>query len=116
MVTKAGTLFLCVLITAAFTTNRSVSASGESDHEKWVASALREMQSVKVGMKRSDLKKVFATEGGLAQTTHRTYVYKGCAYFKADVEFSHDSSSGTGEENDRITSISTPYLAWPIQD
>jgi hypothetical protein len=74
------------------------------------------MQSVKIGMKRSDLEKVFETEGGLSQARHRTYAYIHCQYFKIDVDFSPDNSSGLESQNDRITNISRAYLAWPKQD
>jgi hypothetical protein len=116
MTPRTAALFLYLLIVFVPATNGSVPPFGESDHEKWVASSLKEMQSIKVGMKRSDLESVFETEGGLAQATHRTYVYKRCPYFKVDVDFSHNDSLGAGSENDRISSISTPYLAWPRGD
>jgi hypothetical protein len=38
-------------------------------------------------MTRSDLLKVFATEGGLSWSTQRTYVYRQCPYIKVDVKF-----------------------------
>jgi len=33
---------------------------------EWVANSLREMETIKVGMTRADLLKVFTTEGGLS--------------------------------------------------
>jgi hypothetical protein len=118
MILRARILLLCifcVLITVASLASRRA----ERTHEQWVAESLREMQSVKVGMTRSDLEKIFEREGGLAETLHRTYVYKRCQYFKVDVDFSPANAavpSANESENDRITSISTPYVAWPRGD
>ena len=109
------TLLSCLLSAIVVVGASRVSAAGEDEHEKWVATSLHEMQTVKVGMKRSDLERVFETEGGLATPLHTRYVFKRCQYFKVDVEFSH-SAEGGGSENDRIEKISAPYLAWPVQD
>jgi hypothetical protein len=51
---------------------------------------LKSIQTVKVGMTRSDLMKVSTTEGGLEfkseTTAQRTYIYRGCPYIKVDVK------------------------------
>jgi hypothetical protein len=83
-------------------------------HTTWVEEALRSAESVKVGMTRADVLRVFTTEGGLSSPAWRTYVYRKCRYIKVDVKF---STSGHEEhENDRIISISQPYLAWSVAD
>src|SRR5882672_6754324 len=56
-------------------------------HAEWIASSLKEIQKIKVGMTRGELLKVFTTEGGLSTRTSRTYVYQPCSYIKVDVEF-----------------------------
>jgi hypothetical protein len=61
-------------------------AASQRDHVAWVAEALRRMQTVKPGMTRTDLLKVFTTEGGLSSPLHRTFVSRDCPYFKVDVE------------------------------
>jgi hypothetical protein len=72
--------------------------------------------TIKPGMTRSDLLRVFATEGGLAARTHRTYVLKQCPILRVDVEF----SIAGNEANDKITesrsftltpSMSTKFLS-----
>src|SRR5262245_58530371 len=55
-------------------------------HIAWVSEALR-MQTIKLGMTRTDLLNVFTTEGGLSNGLHRTFVSRDCPYFKVDVEF-----------------------------
>jgi hypothetical protein len=85
------------------------------EHTAWVAEALRASQTLKVGMTRSDLMKVFTTEGGLSTTSQRTYVYRQCPFIKIDLKFtvsSHDEELPT----DKIAEVSRPYLAWSVMD
>jgi hypothetical protein len=87
----------------------------DGDHTEWIAGVLKATQSIKVGMTRSDLLKVFTTEGGLSWSTQRTYVYRQCPYIKVDVKFA--ASSNTEElPKDKIVEISRPYLAWSSMD
>jgi hypothetical protein len=87
----------------------------DADHTEWIAGVLKATQSIKVGMTRSDLFKVFTTEGGLSWSTQRTYVYRQCPYIKVDVKF---AASSNAEElpKDKIVEISRPYLAWSVMD
>ena len=81
----------------------------------WVASVLRAAQTIKVGMTRSDLMKIFTTEGGLSTASQRTYVYRECPFIKVDVKFtvsSHDQELPT----DKVAEVSRPYLAWSVMD
>jgi hypothetical protein len=91
----------------------------------WVGRSLKQMQSVKVGMTRADLLKVFTTEGGLSTGLRRTYVYRECPYFKVDVEckpVDRPARDAAGRVtlvesgDDLIKSISKPYLGWSISD
>ena len=109
----------------------SISAPSVRSHQRaqpqteWVAHSLREMQTVKVGMTRADLLKVFTAEGGLSTGLGRTYAYRDCPYIKVDVEFEpagrperdRDGRVTLREANeDVIKKISKPYLDWPILD
>jgi hypothetical protein len=82
------------------------------EHSQWVSSVLAWIATIKPGMTRSDLLRVFTTEGGLSTRTHRTYVLKQCRTVKVDVEF---SISGN-EAEDKITQISKPYLDYGVYD
>ncbi len=99
--------------------------SSRQDHVAWVADALKRMQTIKVGMTRADLIKVFGTEGGLSTGLQRTYVSRDCPYFKIDVEFravgrpSRDSDGRVTlvEGNqDVIVKISRPYLQFTVMN
>jgi len=81
-------------------------------HAQWVGNVLAWIETIKPGMTRSDLLRVFTTEGGLSSRTHRTFVLKECRTIKVDVEF-----SGSGDEaEDKITQISRPYLGYGVYD
>jgi hypothetical protein len=82
------------------------------EHTQWVSSVLAWIATIKPGMTRIELLRVFTTEGGLSTRTHRTYVLKQCRTIKIDVEF---SISGN-EAEDTITQISKPYLDYGIYD
>jgi hypothetical protein len=43
----------------------------DSEHTHWFAASLKEMQTVKVGMSRGELLKVFTTEGRLSTVRQR---------------------------------------------
>ncbi|HEX8117176.1 MAG TPA: hypothetical protein VF521_07885 [Pyrinomonadaceae bacterium] len=87
--------------------------------DEWVLKSLQEMHTVKACMTRGDLLKVFAEEGGLSTRRQRTYVYKGCRYFKVDVKF---EPVGGAEErlaespDDRVVEISKPYVDYGVLD
>jgi len=83
------------------------------------------MQTVKVGMTRADLLKVFTTEGGLSSGLNRTYVYRQCPLIKVDVEFEpvgRPARDGEGRvtlieaNEDVIKKVSKPYLEWGVTD
>ena len=94
-------------------------------HTAWVADALKRMQTVKVGMTRSELLTVFTTEGGIYTDLQRTFVGRDCPYFKVDVEFeavgrpSRDSQGRVTlveGSRDTVIKISRPYLQFSVMD
>jgi hypothetical protein len=95
------------------------------DHVVWVGQVLKQMQTIKPGMTRTDLLKVFRTEGGLSTGLQRTFVSRDCPYFKVDVEFeavgrpSHDADGRdtlVEGSQDIIVNVSRPYLQFSIGD
>ena len=105
---------LCVSAVAQLK-SRQPASQIDREHTAWLTDVLNAMQSIKVGMTRSDLMKVFTTEGGLSTTSQRTYVYRQCPYIKVDVKF---AASSRHEElpTDKIVEVSRPYLAWSVMD
>ncbi|PYS25702.1 MAG: hypothetical protein DMF72_00765 [Acidobacteria bacterium] len=88
------------------------------NHNDWLARSLSEIQTVKVGMKRRDLLRLFTTEGGFSSRTSRKYVYKGSPYIKVDIQFQPAGATGNPRENldDEIVQISKPYLEYSVSD
>jgi hypothetical protein len=119
-------LMLMALTVAALAYVLTLSASPSRDDKavaaervQWVEQSLKEMQTVKVGMTRGDLLKVFTEEGGLSTRTQQTYIYRGCPYFKVDVTFKPVGGVRRGDfvaPGDKIVNISRPYLDWSILD
>jgi hypothetical protein len=82
-----------------------------------IENVLKESQTVKPGVTRAELSKVFSTEGGLSNVTHRTYVYPDCPYIKVDVDFTPSAPKQEAEKpTDVVTKVSKPYLDWSIAD
>jgi hypothetical protein len=76
------------------------------------------METIKVGMTRADLLKVFVEEGGISTRKSRTYAYRKCPYFKVTFEFKPIGEQAAFPENpkDEIIKISRPFLQWLVID
>ncbi len=95
------------------------------DHSAWVVQTLLKMNTIKAGMTREALLKVFTIEGGISTRLRRTFVSRSCPYFKVDVQFQavdHPNRESDGrvtiieDGRDVIVKISTPYLQFAIAD
>ena len=119
-------LSIIVFASASFVQRSSGSQEPcAQSHEAWVASALEKMQTIKPGMTRAQLLKVFTVEGGISTGLQRTYVSRDCPYFKESVEFrafgrpdQDKDGRVTLVEDDRdiIVKMSQPYLQFTISD
>jgi hypothetical protein len=123
---------LALLSIAAISASSSVrlthSANQEpcsQDHQAWIVHTLEKMETIKPGMTREELLKVFATEGGLSTELNRTFISRDCPYFKVDVEF--EAVGRPNRDKDRrvtlvedsrdiIVKVSRPYLQFGIAD
>jgi hypothetical protein len=94
-------------------------------HIVWVGDVLKRMQTIKPGMSREALLRVFTTEGGLSTGLQRTFVSRDYPYFKVDVQFKavgrpdRDSQGRVTlheDPRDLIVEISRPYVAFSIMD
>jgi hypothetical protein len=97
----------------------SSESCGTDEHTEWIAKSLKEIESVKVGMTRVDLLRVFKEEGGISTKTWRRYVYRDCPYIKVDVEFEpvgDPENKVSQSPRDKIIKISRPFLEWSIMD
>lgn len=106
LIGSVAVLLICLMVPAR---------SQDSGHVQWVEKSLSIMQTIKVGMTRMDLEKVFEEDGGISTRGQQTYVYRGCPYFKVDVRFEPDPEKPE-KENDKIIRMTRPYLAPPVMD
>lgn len=115
--------FVALLLTTSTLPAQSPQKSPAAN--EWIADSLKEIQTIKVGMTRADLLKIFTTEGGLSTGLNRTYVYRQCPYIKVDVEFEPVGRPATDADGrvtlveaneDVIKKISKPYLDWMVID
>ena len=94
-------------------TTHPIAGQSETNNDltKQISAVLMQCQSIKPGMTRAELLKLFGTQGGWSNPTQRTFVYKACPIVKVDVDFS-PSDPKQEQATDIIRSISKPYLAW----
>jgi hypothetical protein len=107
----------CVLV--QFFGQKSTGNDFDQDLVRQIPAILTECETIKPGMTRVELLKVFITEGGLWTGKHRTFVYHRCPYIKVDVDFTlSDPNQNVLEERptDTISNISKPYLDWGVID
>lgn len=138
-------LLSCLLLTVLYFGNRSQGVKYSSGSSDQCSDKYSEATSVKVGMTRADLIKLFEVDGGIQPILPSRYVLKSSNIIKVDVEFevpenvkgriipeglrnemerSRDSQSKSypkdyqfvPNEKLKIKSISKPYLESPFQD
>jgi hypothetical protein len=87
------------------------------EHKAWLKQVMVKMETIKPGMTRWDVLKVFRTEEGVAPIFRtggvqppgfrETFISQDCPYFKIDIEFA-------GRDNianrDVIVKVSKPYV------
>ena len=91
----------------------------ENAMERWLSGELQEAHSIKPGMTKADLLKVFMPDGGMQWNPTRRFVLRSCNLIKVDVTF--QQSEGTHSTNLPareliIKSISKPYLEYMYAD
>jgi len=81
-------------------------------HRQWLEERYKEATSIKPGMTRADLLKLFVQEGGFQSlTAPQRYVLKGCNLIHLEVSFDkYDSANRRHDDSVRITDVSKPYL------
>ena len=85
----------------------------------WLASRLREAESVRVGSTHADVAKLFQPDGGISPLDRHRFVLAVCPFIKIEVEFD-DGRGGKARHpvppSARVASVSKPYLERPIGD
>jgi hypothetical protein len=102
---------------AAIRTNRLSQA--DLEHTKRIDQVMDSIATIKPGMTRQDILKIFTTEGGLSSRGQQRYVYKHCPHIKVDVEFAPVDGGpplSADDSADKIIKISRPFLEYTIMD
>ena len=116
---KALLLLACLLtfLTAAVYSQEQVMSNQPPD--QWLQDRYKEATSIKAGMSRENLLKVFMEDGGINTIPATRYVLRSCHMIKVDVDFDTEYGQAYKERADRelkIKQISKPYLETMFMD
>lgn len=78
-----------------------------------IGAYLKEIQTLKIGMTRADVERLFTREGGFRGGTLRAsgqFFYTKCPYIKLTVQFEPGGGGSKELPQDKIVSMSQPFL------
>ena len=113
------TLLLACLASALGAGALRFGAAAEDDQRRWLAERYAEAVSVRPGMSRRDLRRLFRPDGGLQTIPSSRYVLKSCAMIKVEVKFELPEGASPADSRDenelidarmKINEVSKPYL------
>lgn len=83
-----------------------------------VIQALKYAKQITVGMKRSEVEKMFKQEGGVSFRVETVYGYRECAMLKLRITFSETSNSNEKVDpaQDSVLKVSEMFVDWPTRD
>lgn len=83
-----------------------------------VERALKDLQSLKVGMARKDIAAHnFVMSGGMLFRDRTAYIYQDCEYIKLEIEFTLDPAVDQAfSDKDTIKGVSKLALDYPVKD
>lgn len=93
----------------------------DNDCSLRVQKCLRDFETIKAGMTRSEVESRFPRDGGIQAFSLVRFVHPACPYFKIDVEFdckrnAADQNRAIRSKDDKATKISKPYIESPFAD
>jgi hypothetical protein len=116
-------IFALVLSALALLSSAKQSGGQQSNPQDQAENLIKEAISIagnlKEGSIRSEVERDFVLDGGIQSRGASRYMFKKCRFIKIDVTFSKDENSGTwidGSPNDKVISVSKPYLEYPVMD
>ncbi len=92
------------------------SVLADESHQKWLSERIIEAKSIKPGMSRAQLLKIFDVEGGLQSIPATRYVLKSCPMIKIDVSFKPGVAGRSSSVSEPIAAVSKVYLDQVIAD
>ena len=88
-------------------------ADKASNYKKWLKERVSEIQSITAGTTRGKVNQILRQNGGIFTPSAITYSHKECDVLKVRIEFELVSNKHEGfelNENDKVKSVSMPYL------
>ena len=111
---KIGILLIAsLLITIGARIYPQAQTASDQAHQQWLEERYKEATSIKTGMSRADLLKLFDEDGGLQSIPAGRYVLKSCQLIQIEVKFNSQYGVDYQPMPDRdlkITNVSKPYL------
>jgi len=111
---KLGVLLIAGLLVVIGAGSSPVAQSPENKaHQQWLEERYKEATSIKPGMTRADLMKLFMEDGGFQGAHARPYVLKSCFLIKIEVKFDKPygfDSRSVPDNEFKIVDVSKPYL------
>ncbi len=85
------------------------------EHNAWVEKCLKDFESIKIGMTRKEIDKVFPLAGGIQSASPGRYIHPTCPYFHIDIEFDFkrdkaNQGRAITSDDDQVISVSKPYI------
>ena len=106
-------LVVGLLVISGALTYLPAQTANDQAHQQWLEERYKEATSIKAGMTRADLLRVFEEDGGLQTIPAGRYVLKSCRLIQIEVKF--DGKYGVDykpmpDEKLKIVEVSKPYL------
>jgi hypothetical protein len=86
-------------------------------YEKWLTERISEIQSITVGTTRKQVEDILMMSGGISGPTEAIYLHPKCDVLKVRIKFELAlDAEGRFSENDKVVSVSMPYLGFSPAD
>jgi hypothetical protein len=121
-IARLGVVACCVAALSTvllYSQRQTPSAKINKDCTPWVENCLKDFQTIKAGMTRSEVESKFPMDGGLQSVSPVRFVHPTCPYFKIDVEFDFkrnaaDQNRAIRGKDDKVMKVSKPYIERPF--
>ena len=110
---KIGILLIAgLLIIVGTRTYLPAQTANDQAHQQWLEERYKEAISIKPGMSRADLIKLFDEDGGIQMITATRYVLKSCRLIQIEVKFNAYGADfrSIPAKDLKIMEVSRPFL------
>jgi len=109
------------IIVGSYAATKSNKRKLNEERIAWVKKCLQDFNALKPGITRGEIEKKFRMDGGLIASPYSArFTHPSCPYFKIDVRFvskrNADKEDLGFEKEDKVDSISKPYIERPFLD